>query len=488
MLEQELNKQEVDGDANANQDVPLKPQSLPETELFEQYELKSWNFSPRLYQIAAISAIFNIAALGIFTQGNLLTTRGCDSPMVSKVCQVLDTIYVGSTLLGTDSEFVSKDYDPTNLDDAEITYIDVSGQTPPLNYPEGYFALANPEETALRQQQMLMNGENPTGFEMPPSGSIPFPNSSTIPGISSTQPPLSSTPDLMNTKPELPKPNKNPVIGNLPSSTSGNPIAGNKYRNFPPRVKNQRPTKSVPNESSKTLPGDDETAENKTDEEKEPKSQQPDIKSDPVKAVELNKKPFEDFAKDVLDKRESIAFDKPFKVILEGVINKEGKLDKTKSKFLSIKDTGDVEMANLAKSAIEALGESKLLMYLRDIGIDTMTLTLVQNDKEIYAVINSKQISTERARTVSSGFTGLIDGAFLLDRMGTKKLGEDEKLLLKKASSSNKGKEFILNFSIPKDEALKMINRKLDEAQAKKQEQTQPNGTANIEHNQNSAK
>jgi hypothetical protein len=198
MLEQELYNQEI----NSN-DQPVQPAPVaPAPDLFRNYEIRHWDFSPTFYKILAASAIFNVAALVVFAQSNVLMTRGCDSPLVSKFCQVLDTVYVGSVLLGTDAEFASRDYEKTELEDADITYIDVSGQTPPLNYPEGYFALANPEEFAMRQQQaeLIASGDT-SGFTMPPSGSIPFPSTPNPTG------------DLMNTMPTLPPQNNNPVVG-----------------------------------------------------------------------------------------------------------------------------------------------------------------------------------------------------------------------------------------------------------------------------------
>ncbi len=477
MLEQELNNQQVNSNFNDNTKLPPQPQYLPEAELFEQYEIKNWNFSPRLYKIVAVSAVFNILALFVFTQGNLLTTRGCDSPMVSKVCQVLDTVYVGGVLFGTDSEFVSKDYDPTNLEDAEITYIDVSGQTPPLTYPEGYFAIANPEEFALRQQQM-MNAENPNGFEMPPTGSIPFP------GMSSNQPPMSSTPDLMNTKPSFPKPNNNAVIGDLPTSTSGrNPIASNPTRKFP-RPKNQRPTKAISNESPNELPDldEDDTAENKSDKDKKPDPKQQDVNSLPVAEEIINKKPLQDFGEDVLDKVEAKKVDltKAFMVVMEGTITKEGKFDPKKSGYVKL--DGDQEMVNVAKSAIEAIGDSGILTYLQKFDVEKINFTLVQDDKQIYAIITSDQKSESKAKTVSSG----LNTAISIGKATVKE--EDTLALLNAAKVENKGKSFVLNFKLDKNIAQELINRQLQKAQAKRQQKQTPNGTAEAKPNQNSAK
>ncbi|HEX8637082.1 MAG TPA: hypothetical protein VF692_03390, partial [Pyrinomonadaceae bacterium] len=204
MLEQELYNQEIHN--NNNQAQPA--QMAAEPDLFRNYEIRHWDFSPTFYKILAASAIFNVAALVVLAQSNVLMTRGCDSPLVSKFCQVLDTVYVGSVLLGSDTEFASRDYEKTSLEDADITYIDVSGQTPPLNYPEGYFALANPEQFAMQQQAEMMANGDMSGFTMPPTGSIPVPG-------------MSTGGDLMNVTPQLPPSNNNPVVGELPSSPLG---------------------------------------------------------------------------------------------------------------------------------------------------------------------------------------------------------------------------------------------------------------------------
>ncbi|MEO7673748.1 MAG: hypothetical protein ABIU09_06690, partial [Pyrinomonadaceae bacterium] len=144
-------------------------------DLFNNYEIKNWDYSSTIYKILAISAVLNIGVLAFIGQTNLLTLRGCDSPFVGRVCQVLDMAYVGTVLFGTEREYVDMEYEKTDLGDAEITYIDVSGETPPLSYPEGYFQLANPVQYAMLQQQ----AENPSSFTNTPGMNFPgFPTPS----------------------------------------------------------------------------------------------------------------------------------------------------------------------------------------------------------------------------------------------------------------------------------------------------------------------
>src|SRR5688572_27325348 len=80
-------------------------------DLFYNYEIRNWNWTPRLYQILAVSAIVNILGLFTIAQTNLLTMRGCQSPFVGRVCDVLDTVYVGAMVFGTERDYVDAAYD-----------------------------------------------------------------------------------------------------------------------------------------------------------------------------------------------------------------------------------------------------------------------------------------------------------------------------------------------------------------------------------------
>jgi len=437
--------------------------------LFEGYEIKNWNFSPRIYKILGASAVFNLLAILVFAQTNMLTRKGCESPLVSRVCQVLDTVYVGSVLLGTDGDFVNRDYQKSELEDAEITYIDVSGQTPPLQYPEGYFALANPEQQFAAMQNMNSD------FSTTPLDMSGFP----------TNPTISNPTDLMTTPQVTPTPNNNAIQGTIPDTPfdfSGNPTVTKRgkspraYTRKQPKIKNDSPIK---------LPSDDELAENKDDEkkdEKQPEKTQTAVESEAVTDFRPNKKPLEEFAEEVLVKRSEkeskLDLTKSFKVEMSGVLTEEGKLDPKKSRY--IKAEGDEEMVNVAKDAIEAINNSGLFYYLKSLGVEKINFTLVQDDKQMYAIITSSQKDENKAKSISSGFNTLLSIA------KTTIKEEELKTLINSAKVEQQGKNFILNFKIDKPVAQEMINKKLNEAQAKK---NQPNSTAqNDNTNQKTAK
>ncbi|HXG84227.1 MAG TPA: hypothetical protein VNI84_09385, partial [Pyrinomonadaceae bacterium] len=214
-----------------------------EKELFKSYEIKNWELSPRIYKIIGVSLMANLLVLFVAGQINL-TQKGCDTPFVSGICQVLNTVSIGSALLGTDEEYVSKEYVKNELEDADITYIDVSSDTPPLKYPEGYFALANPNDFAAMQ--------NPDFPAMPTIDD--FPNNPIVSGGT----------DLMNTPQVVPTPNDNALKGTVPDSPfsfgSENPtVKTSPYKSGKSQIYTRKLPK-IKNDSPKTLPSDEELA------------------------------------------------------------------------------------------------------------------------------------------------------------------------------------------------------------------------------------
>jgi len=114
------------------------------------------------------------------------------------------------------------------------------------------------------------------------------------------------------------------------------------------------------------------------------------------------------------------------------------------------------------------------------LGVDKVNLILVQDSEKVNATIVSSQKTVERAQSVSSGLNGYIT----LGKLNAKN-PSDERTLLDGAKVTSEGKNFILNFVIPKPIAQEMITRKLREAQAKRESQPQPNSSADIKESDN---
>lgn len=433
---------------------PAAPAKAEPGDLFYNYEIKNWELGPRIYKIVGFSAIFSLLAIFTVAQTNLLTMRGCESPFVGRVCQVLDTVYVGKVLLGTEREYVDAEYDRIDLGDAEITMIDVSNMEAPLSYPEGYFQIANPEQFAAMQAA----ANNPmSGF---PPGIPPSP----MPG-----------PSMLNTQPTLPKPNKNPVQGNLPDSLFD--------------VEGENPTTAdnggrKGGKKGNTKPDDAQTATNSNS---NTNTETP--KADPTAAisgVEINKRPMVDLGNYVIELKEKneVNLESEFEIAARGKLDKTGKLDRSSFRYINASST-DERLIEVVKESIEAVNVAGYLQYLEQLSGKDLELFFKQDAENISAMIQSEMESETRAQAVKTWLQIGLD--WTRSKKESPEADQDDKddlELLKNAKIEVQGKKVVINFAVPKAVAHPMIQRKLAElaAEAKK-----PSGNAVIDRNDNTA-
>jgi len=444
------------------------PPPLTDGDLFHHYEIKSWELSPRIYKILAISAILNIATVLFAAQTSLLTRKGCDSPLVGSVCQVLDTVYIGSLLFGTQREYVDAVYDKTKLgDDEEVTFIDASKETPPLTYPAGYFQIANPE-----QQLDLALIDDGTVDDLAPGG---FNSSRNIPGMPPGFPMNhpSQGNSLFDTQQNVPKQNPHVLDGTLPGASTGGvhspPALGRK------NGRGGRVTSPNPPASPEASP-EDTTAENNPP-AKDPNGGKKVDPTEPITDAQINKRPFVDLANtinDLLDKNE-VKLDSQLVIAATGKIDKKtGKFD-PKSFVYQKADSPDKKLVEIVKEAIEAMNDSGYLQYLKDLSGKDLTIQITQDDTNVKAVIQSQLESDARAQTVSSGLSFLInfkkqekESAFADEN------DKDDLVLLQNAAVKAQGRILMIGFNIPKADLQRMIQRKLAE---QRNQPKQPDGT-----------
>lgn len=430
---------------------------MEEKELFEHYEHKVWEWSPSLYKFFGAATIINLLGLFAIGQFNILSTRGCDTPIVGIVCQAVDSAYVASTFLGKDNEWESRPYTQTEIgEEQEVTFIDVSNQ---LKYPEGYFA-----QTAETTEVLPGSDEIASSFD--------------------SNSPLTPMPSQSNEKDlgiqVLPTPNTD--VGKQETVDEPFRVGGDdkpKYRTPPiAKTKTPKPSKSpkLSNDSPRgPLPGDDVVA-NATPKPTPSATPTPDAEGSKREFNDkFNRKPLQDLGEIVVAKVDSndpklkVDLKQNFTVVLDGTLTAEGKFDAKATKFT--KGEGNEQMVNVAKDAIEAMGDSNLFSYLKVLGVDRLNITLVQDDKKISAIIKSSQPNEERARTVSSGFNGII----ALANLNTKD-DKEVQSLLKATKFKAEGKSFVINFEMPKEEAHQMIDQKLQEARQKKLQNNNDDG------------
>lgn len=422
-------------------DTPAEP--LREGDLFYQYEIGRWSWSRRIYSIIGISALINLLAFGFVAQTNILTARGCDGPIIGRVCQVIDMAYVGTLLFGTDREIADVEYTRTQLGEAdEVVWIDQTGIAPQLEYPEGYFQIANPEQAMLNATDPLAN----SGFNIPG-----------IPSITPTQPGRSP----IDTPQYVPKKNKNAVVGDDVDSpfadddTTANSKSGKSGK--PDKIdKEPKGETTAENDPSKVTP------EEKTeDESKEDKN-----------GVALNKRPLRDKAKETLEDlaAKKIELDKNFKVTVSGTLAfaRDGKtivLKDPKPVPSETNPQNDPLIQDLVQDWILAVGDSGWLGYLEilDLGkkprSKKVIITVEQNDSKFVAILKSEVASEADARRLARGLSGII-------QVGAIGASGDELLFLKSAIPTFDKNQLILNVDFEKPVVQEMIKRKLDEAAA----------------------
>ena len=456
MFEQELYKSET---------TQVESQS---GDLFHNYEIKNWVVSRTLYTILAISAVLNFTAIAFIGQTDFLTRRGCDSPFVGRVCQVLDMAYVGTILLGTEREYADAVYEKSELADADITYIDVSSETPPLSYPEGYFQIANPVQYARLQQQMA-NPTNAAGVTIPG-----FPMSSTS----------DSTRDLLKIRPNPPAPNPNAFQDNGDTSL----FKQNENNSSPSARKGRRGGRPVsPDSSDGVAAGNPKNGNANTASPiptPTPDSATVVANAEEAKAdqngVFINKRPLKDYAKTALANidNKTVLLDKPVKVVIAGTLGlgKDGKTIVLKDPIpvrAKTDPVNDPAMEKFVQDAILAVGDAGWFGYLDRFKVKKVVITIEQNDTNLVASVRSDQPSENYAKQVASGLNATI-------ALGASLAKGDEQTFLKLAKTTSEGKTFILNFEIPKPLVQELVLRKLAES---KEKENKPNSTALVAPN-----
>ncbi|HMO82449.1 MAG TPA: hypothetical protein PKD24_16870 [Pyrinomonadaceae bacterium] len=429
MFEQHLSEQET------------PKNEAEEVSLFRNYEIKAWDLTPRIYKILAGSVILNILAIVIIGQTNLLTMKGCESPWVGRVCQVLDTVYVGALIFGTDRDYIDVAYERTALGDADIIWVDRTGDTGPFTYPEGYFQLANPE-------QFIENNDPNSQMNFIAPG---------IPAVSPTPAPPAN--DLMARQPRLPRANRNPVRGRTPTSP------------FSIEGEDEDEDKDLA-QANTNRPGntntDQQTANANT-------GQTPATGG--TGGIDINRRPMIDLANHVNDLRDANQVDlrSEFSLSARGRLTKDGRLDPRSFRFISATGT-DPSMIDVVKESVEAFNDAGFLQYIDLLTGRDLALEIQQDAENITAVVESEVESETRARSVKTILDmGINEARKRKSRPDASQNDKDELVLLENASVEVVGRKVIIRFLGPKAIVHPMIERKLAEQAA---EARKPNGNA----------
>ena len=433
--------------------------SSDDEELFGRYEIKNWNWTPRLYKILAFSAIFNILFLVAVAQTDILRTKACDSPLVGGFCQVIDTLYVGGKVLTTDSGFVDKEYERTELENSEIVWLDKTAMEQPLEYPAGYFQIANPENYMTDQNGTIPGiSDFPAGITPNPSVSTPNP---TIINPTTPNPTTSGNSGVFSRKQRLPK-NKQGIVPDMSDV------------NVPKVDDDKTDTKDPKN--TDTTATTKETKDN-------PVKSNPSSDSVPVD-VQLNRQPLIDHGKYVSEKlnKNEVDLKTPFVVQARGKLDKDGKIDQKTFKIVQAQ-SDDKDMIDIIVRSIAAMSDSGYLQYIKQLSGKDLDLSLSQDEQNISAVVESEMESDKRANSLKTALNFAISivkskKKDAIDDGSSDSNDVDDLALLEGAKVETNGKKIIIKFDIKKDIAQPMLERKLKISRETPSQQTKPNGTA----------
>ena len=301
------------------------------------------------------------------------------------------------------TRFVDKPYDATQIgDDVQLVQIDK------FHYPEGYFALE-------------------AQIEGKPGPQIAAANDPFAPKI------ISQASKERNVDPEAspsPTPEGSPTASPAASASPNAAVAQASPSASPLTV----------DEAQKQL--DKTAAEN-------------DL---PLPAEnEINKQVLKDFAKYANDLKTEgkLDFNKPFEIVIQAELDDKGKLKNARV----TKKAGDENLVDLFRKLVAALNDSGFLIYLQPITKDnpnaSVTITVKQGETEVLASVESETSSSERAESLAKVLnTALYFGA-------GSRAGHDEEILMKNTSATPDGKRVVVNFSMPRQSVVDMLQKQL---------------------------
>lgn len=326
--------------------------------------------------------------------------------MVIYVPAFRDTLNIAALVAST--RFVDEDYEATQIrDDVQVVQLEK------FRYPDGYFAVESlagevPGQTPAADPfapRIISQASKEPKVELEVSPS-PSPEPSASPAASPLASPAASA-----------SPSASAVAQ---ASPSGSPL--------------------TPEEAQKEL---EKTAE------------QNNIKL--PEENQINKKPLKDLAAHMNDLKNQGKLDlnKPFEIVIEAELDEKGKL--TNARFA--RKEGDEILQELFTRMVGALNDSGLLIFLRPISQDnpnaTVRITVKQGEKDVLASVASEASSPPNAERLARDFNNMLSlGAWA-------RAGKDEAELMKNSTATPDGKKLEVNFSMPRQTVVDMLNKQL---------------------------
>ena len=312
---------------------------------------------------------------------------------------------VGLASLARATEYVDKPYNKTLIGE-EVQIVQLG---PKFRYPDGYFA--------------------PAGLPV---------NSFALPQIISPPPKPLSTP--------TPIPSPSPAPSPSPSSAAGGSAVAS----------NNKPT---PNQASvQSTPKDAVTDANK--------SETDDVLG--VNEDEINTRPLKDWLAraNALKEKGLLDLTSTLEMTIEAKLNADCKLSDPKV----VQKSGDPQMIEIAKDLASAISDSRMLLFLKDpeklqkqqdakpLKCDPMSLrfTVKLDQSDFNAKVETEADSPDRAAQL----TRLYNWALAAGEI--KKRGRDEEVIFKNTKVTSAGKQIIVHFNLPRQNASEMLKKQIE--------------------------
>src|SRR5215204_5079028 len=165
----------------------------------------------------------------------------------------------------------------------------------------------------------------------------------------------------------------------------------------------------------------------------------------------INTKPFEDIAvkgKELFDQGK-LNLNSAIDVTATGELNEDGTLKPETVKLDWGTTPSDQNTADLAQALITAMSQSKVLVILK--GAKDVRISLKLDQQVVKIAVMSDLPSEDEAMKTALGCSALV----AIGRSAKK--GTNEGILYENLKFDNQGKQFAMNFEMPKDAAGKMI-------------------------------
>lgn len=369
-------------------------------ELFDRFEINREPFWPRISWLVAGSGVWHLVLLAC----------------VILIPSVRDALSLAALFQG--AGFVDKAYKKTQIAD-EGDLSEITGEK--FRYPDGYFL--------IDQQGMPIQQFPITPAFIPP----PF------------TPSRAAAP--------LPTPAPSPIASPSPALATSSPAPSPAAKAGADKSAAKRPADKT---ADKKASADAKTAA-QGQKELEDVSKQTGI--DLPKEGEINKAPFKDlavYATGLRDKGQ-LDFEKPFEVVIETALDKDGKLVNPKVS----RKAGDDNLVDLGTRLVAAMNDSGILFYLKKINEDKpgtkVVFTIKQDTNEVIATVESEVTSTDSARQLAAGFK------ILLAAGAKARAGKDEEILIQHTTVTADQKSIVFKLNMAHKDVVDIVKKGMAE-------------------------